>query len=283
MEELIQKSRILIEALPYIKKFFRKTFVIKYGGSAMKIKKYKEIFFQDVALLSYVGINIIIVHGGGDDISKKLQKMGKKSVFVEGHRVTDKETLNMAEKVLIGKINKSIVKELKKHNLKVAGVSGKDFNLIIAKKKLINNKDIGFVGEVKKINTEILKVFENSDMIPVIAPIGKDENGISYNINADIIAGKVAESIKADKLIYLTDMDGIKINGRYVSSMMIKDINRNIKNGQITSGMLPKVISAKSAILNGVKKVHIINGTVEHSLLLEIFTNKGIGTEIIKN
>ncbi|HPD18233.1 MAG TPA: acetylglutamate kinase, partial [Candidatus Goldiibacteriota bacterium] len=210
MEELIQKSRILIEALPYIKKFFRKTFVIKYGGSAMKIKKYKEIFFQDVALLSYVGINIIIVHGGGDDISKKLQKMGKKSVFVEGHRVTDKETLNMAEKVLIGKINKSIVKELKKHNLKVAGVSGKDFNLIIAKKKLINNKDIGFVGEVKKINTEILKVFENSDMISVIAPIGKDENGISYNINADIVAGKVAESIKADKLIYLTDMDGIK-------------------------------------------------------------------------
>jgi len=282
MQKLIEKSRILIEALPYIKRFFKKTFVIKYGGSAMKIKKYKDIFFQDIALLSYVGINIIIVHGGGDDISKMLQKLGKKPVFVDGHRVTDRETLEIVEKVLIGKINTTIVKELKTHHLKVAGVSGKDFNLIIAKKKLVNNKDIGFVGEVKGINAEILKVFENSDLIPVVAPVGKDENGVSYNINADIAAGKIAESIKADKLIYLTDTDGIKINGKYVSSMRIKDIKKFIRNGQITGGMLPKVHSAKSAILNGVKKVHIINGTVEHSLLLEIFTNKGIGTEIVK-
>jgi acetylglutamate kinase len=190
--------------------------------------------------------------------------------------------LNIVEKVLIGKINKSIVKELKEHNLKVAGVSGKDFNLIIARKKLINNKDIGYVGEVKSINTEILKVFENSDLIPVVAPIGKDEKGNSYNINADIVAGKIAESIKADKLIYLTDTDGIKINGKYVSSIKIKNISKFIKSGQITGGMLPKVLSAKNAIINGVKKVHIINGTTEHSLLLEIFTNKGIGTEIIK-
>jgi len=282
MQKLIEKSRILIEALPYIKKFYKKTFVIKYGGSAMKIKKYKDVFFQDIALLSYVGINIIIVHGGGDDISKLLKKIGKKPVFVEGHRVTDLDTLNIVEKVLIGKINKSIVKELKEHNLKVAGVSGKDFNLIIARKKLINNKDIGYVGEVKSINTEILKVFENSDLIPVVAPIGKDEKGNSYNINADIVAGKIAESIKADKLIYLTDTDGIKINGKYVSSIKIKNISKFIKSGQITGGMLPKVLSAKNAIINGVKKVHIINGTTEHSLLLEIFTNKGIGTEIIK-
>jgi acetylglutamate kinase len=282
MQKLIEKSRILIEALPYIKKFFKKTFVIKYGGSAMKIKKYKEIFFQDIALLSYVGINIIIVHGGGDDISKLLKKIGKKPVFVDGHRVTDIETLNIVEKVLIGKINKEIVKELKAHNLKVAGVSGKDFNLIIAKKKLINNKDIGFVGNVKSINTEILKIFENSDLIPVVAPVGKDEKGNSYNINADYVAGKIAESIKADKLIYLTDTDGIKINGRYISTLRINEIGKYIKSGQITGGMLPKVNSAKSAILNGVKKVHIINGTVEHSLLLEIFTNKGIGTEIVK-
>lgn len=282
MQKLIEKSRILIEALPYIKKFYKKTFVIKYGGSAMKIKKYKDVFFQDIALLSFVGINIIIVHGGGDDISKLLKQIGKKPVFVEGHRVTDLETLNIVEKVLIGKINKLIVKELKEHNLKVAGVSGKDFNLIIAKKKLINNKDIGYVGEVKSINTEILKVLENSDLIPVIAPIGKDEKGNSYNINADIVAGKIAESIKADKLIYLTDTDGIKINGKYVSSIKIKNISRFIKSGQITGGMLPKVLSAKRAIINGVKKVHIINGTTEHSLLLEIFTNKGIGTEIVK-
>ena len=192
MQKLIEKSRVLIEALPYIKKFFKKTFVIKYGGSAMKIKKYRDIFFQDIALLSYVGINIIIVHGGGDDISKMLQKLGKKPVFVDGHRVTDSETLDLVEKVLIGKINKSIVKELKKHQLKVAGVSGKDFNLIIARKKFINKKDIGFVGEVKGINTEILKVFENSDLIPVVAPVGKDEKGISYNINADIVAGRIA-------------------------------------------------------------------------------------------
>lgn len=282
MQKLIEKLRILIEALPYIKKFFKKTFVVKYGGSAMKIQKYKEIFFQDIALLSYVGINIIIVHGGGDDINKMLQKLGKKPVFVEGHRVTDKETFDMVEKVLIGQINKTIVKELKKHHLKVAGVSGKDFNLIIAKKKLINNKDIGFVGEVKRINAEILKVFKNSDLIPVVAPIGKDKKGVGYNINADIVAGKIAESIKADKLIYLTDTSGIKIKGKYISSMKIKDIDRYIKNGQITGGMLPKVYSAMDAILNGVKKVHIINGTIEHSLLLEIFTNKGIGTEIVK-
>jgi acetylglutamate kinase len=211
-----------------------------------------------------------------------LKKIGKKPVFVDGHRVTDIETLNIVEKVLIGKINKEIVKELKAHNLKVAGVSGKDFNLIIAKKKLINNKDIGFVGNVKSINTEILKIFENSDLIPVVAPVGKDEKGNSYNINADYVAGKIAESIKADKLIYLTDTDGIKINGRYISTLRINEIGKYIKSGQITGGMLPKVNSAKSAILNGVKKVHIINGTVEHSLLLEIFTNKGIGTEIVK-
>lgn len=282
MQGLIEKSRILIEALPYIKKFFKKTFVIKYGGSAMKIQKYKEIFFQDIALLSYVGINIIIVHGGGDDISEILRKLGKKTVFVDGHRVTDKETFDIVQEVLIGKINKMIVKELKKHHLKIAGVSGKDFNLIIAKKKLINNKDIGFVGEVKKINAEILKVLKNSDMIPVVAPIGKDKKGVEYNINADIVAGKIAESVKSDKLIYLTDTSGIKIKGKYISTIKIKDIDRYIKDGQITGGMLPKVYSAMDAILNGVKKVHIINGTIEHSLLLEIFTNKGIGTEIMK-
>lgn len=282
MQRLLEKSRILIEALPYIKKFFKKTFVIKYGGSAMKTPKYKAIFFQDIALLSYVGINIIIVHGGGDDISNMLQRTGKKPVFIDGHRVTDKETMDIVEKVLVNKINKTIVNEVKKHHLKAAGVSGKDFNLIIAKKKMINNKDIGFVGEVKKINVEILKIFENSDLIPVVAPVGKDEKGVSYNINADIVAGKIAESIKADKLIYLTDTSGIKINGQYISSMKIRDIGRYVKNGQITGGMLPKIYSAKSAVLNGVKKVHILNGTIEHSLLLEIFTNKGVGTEIIK-
>jgi len=282
MQRAIEKVRVLMEALPYIKKFTGKNFVIKYGGSAMKQKKYKELFIQDIALLSYVGINIIIVHGGGDDINALAKKLGKQAVFVDGHRVTDRETLEIVEKVLVGKINKRIVKDLREHGLKVVGISGKDVDLIMAKKKLVNNKDIGFVGEVKKINTDILKTFEDSDVTPVIAPIGEDEKGNAYNINADAAAGKIAEALKADKLIYLTDTDGIKIKNKYVSSIKVKNVASYIKKGYITGGMLPKVDSAKSAVRAGVEKVHIINGTAEHSLLLEIFTKEGIGTEIVK-
>ncbi len=282
MKEAIKKAGVLIEALPYIKEFKGKNFVIKYGGSAMKKKKFREFFIQDIALLSYVGINPVIVHGGGDDVNALAEKLGKRAVFVDGHRVTDRETLEIVEKVLVGKINKRIVRDLKKHGLDVMGISGKDVNLIIARKKLLKNRDIGFVGEVKKVNAGILKTFETSDVIPVIAPVGKDEKGTVYNINADSVAGELAKAIKAEKLIYLTDTDGVRIKGRPASTIKAGAIAGYSRRGYISGGMLPKLDSARKAVKAGVSKVHIINGAAEHSLLLEIFTKKGIGTEIIK-
>ncbi len=282
MKEAIKKAGVLIEALPYIKEFKDKNFVIKYGGSAMKKKKFREFFIQDIALLSYVGINPVIVHGGGDDVNALAEKLGKRAVFVDGHRVTDRETLEIVEKVLVGKINKRIVKDLKKHGLDVMGISGKDVNLIIARKKLLKTRDIGFVGEVKKVNAGILKTFETSDVIPVIAPVGKDEKGTAYNINADSVAGELAKAIKAEKLIYLTDTDGVRIKGRTASTIKAGSIAGYSRRGYISGGMLPKLDSARKAVKAGVSKVHIINGAAEHSLLLEIFTKKGIGTEIIK-
>jgi acetylglutamate kinase len=282
MEKFIEKARTLVEALPFIKKFNGATFVIKYGGSAMTDEKYKNLFIQDVVLLSLVGVKIVLVHGGGDDISGMLKKLGKVPKFVDGHRVTDKETLEVVEMVLVGKVNKEIVKNINLHGLRALGMSGKDGNLIMAKKKKSHGKDIGFVGEVTSVNTKLLETLDRDGYIPVIAPIGVDALGNGYNINADSVAGSVAEAMKADKLIYLTDTDGVKISGKYVHSIKVKDIPKYIKSKDITGGMLPKTMSAKAAIEAGVKKVHIINGTKEHSMLLEIFTNEGIGTEIIK-
>ncbi len=283
MEQFIEKARTLVEALPYIKKFNGATFVIKYGGSAMTDQKYKELFIQDVALLSYVGVKVVLVHGGGENINELLKKLGKKPVFVDGHRVTDAETLEVVEMVLVGKVNKEIVRNINLHGVKAIGMSGKDGNLIMAKKKKsANGKDIGFVGEVTKVNTKLLQSMDEQGYITVIAPVGVDEKGNGYNINADTVAGAVASALKADKLIYLTDTDGVKINGKYAHSIKVKDIAKHTKSGQISGGMLPKTQSAKSAIEAGVKKVHIINGTKEHSMLLEIFTNEGIGTEIVK-
>ena len=282
MEKFIEKARTLVEALPFIKKFNGATFVIKYGGSAMTDEKYKNLFIQDVVLLSLVGVKIVLVHGGGDDISGMLKKLGKVPKFVDGHRVTDKETLEVVEMVLVGKVNKEIVKNINLHGLRALGMSGKDGNLIMAKKKKSHGKDIGFVGEVISVNTKLLETLDRDGYIPVIAPIGVDGLGNGYNINADSVAGSVAEAMKADKLIYLTDTDGVKIGGKYVHSIKVKDIPKYIKSKDITGGMLPKTMSAKAAIEAGVKKVHIINGTKEHSMLLEIFTNEGIGTEIVK-
>ncbi|MEI7541952.1 MAG: acetylglutamate kinase [bacterium] len=282
MEKIIEKARTLVEALPFIKKFNGATFVIKYGGSAMTDEKYKKLFIQDIALLSLVGVKIVLVHGGGDDISGMLKKLGKVPKFVDGHRVTDKETLEVVEMVLVGKVNKEIVKNINMHGLQALGMSGKDGNLIMAKKKKSNGKDIGFVGEVTSVNTKLLATLDREGYIPVIAPIGVDALGNGYNINADMVAGAIAEAMKADKLIYLTDTDGVKIGGKYTHSIKVKDVTKYIKAKDITGGMLPKILSAKTAIEAGVKKVHIINGTKEHSMLLEIFTNEGIGTEIVK-
>jgi acetylglutamate kinase len=283
MEKIIEKARTLVEALPYMRNYNGATFVIKYGGSAMTDEKFKDLFIKDVVLLNYVGVKIVLVHGGGEEINGLLKKLGKKPSFVDGHRVTDAETLEVVEMVLVGKVNKDIVKNINLQGVKAIGLSGKDGNLIMAKKKRSSKgSDIGFVGEVTKVNTKLLETFGQYGYIPVIAPVGVDEKGNGYNINADTVAGAVAGALKADKLIYLTDTDGVKIGGKYALSIKVKDISKHIKSGEISGGMLPKTLSAKSAIEAGVKKVHIINGTKEHSLLLEIFTKEGIGTEIIK-
>jgi acetylglutamate kinase len=282
MQKYIEKARVLIEALPYMKKFSGSTLVIKYGGSAMTDKKFKELFIEDVALLKYAGVKTVIVHGGGDDISEMAKKLGMEPKFIDGHRVTNEEMLEVVEMVLIGKVNKEIVKNLNRHGLKAIGISGKDANLIIAKKKKHGKIDIGFVGEVVRVNTEVLDNLDDTGYLPVIAPLGVDEKGNGYNINADLVAAEIAMAINAEKLIYITDTDGVKIGGKCAASLNSKEITKYIKKKEITGGMLPKVLSAKKAVAAGVKKVHIINGTVEHSLLLEIFTKEGIGTEIIK-
>ena len=282
MQKYIEKARVLIEALPFMKEFAGATFVIKYGGSAMTDNKFKDVFMQDIALLKYAGVKIIIVHGGGDNITEMAKKLGMKPKFVEGHRVTDEGMLEVVEMVLIGKVNKDIVKSLNGHGLKAIGISGKDANLIIAKKKKYGKIDIGFVGEVVKINAEVINALDEKGYMPVIAPLGVDEKGNGYNINADLVAGEVAMALKAEKLIYITDTDGVKLDGKYAATLNDKSIAKYIKNKQITGGMLPKVLSAKKAVESGVNKVHIINGTMEHSLLLEIFTKAGIGTEIVR-
>lgn len=282
MEHAIAKARTLIEALPYIKKFAGKTFVIKYGGSAMTEQKYKDLFMEDIALLKLIGVRIVIVHGGGDDISSLAKRLGKEAVFVKGHRVTDGEMLEIVEMVLIGKVNKNIVKSLNIHGLKAIGLSGKDADLIMAKKKKHGKTDIGFVGEVVSINTKLLDTLEQNGYLPVIAPLGVDGKGNGYNINADLVAADVAMALKSAKLIYITDTDGVKVSGKYAPTLTISEIKKFIKKGDITGGMLPKCISATEAINKGVGKVHIINGTMEHSLILEIFTREGSGTEIVK-
>jgi acetylglutamate kinase len=282
MQKYIEKARVLIEALPYMKKFSGSTFVIKYGGSAMTDKKFKDLFIEDIALLKYSGVKIIIVHGGGDNISEMAKKLGMQPKFVDGHRVTDAGMLEVVEMVLIGKVNKEIVKNLNGHGLRAIGISGKDANLIMAKKKKHGKIDIGFVGDVVKVNTEVLSALEEKGYLPVIAPLGVDALGNGYNINADVVAGEVAMAVKAEKLIYITDTDGVRAGGKYTPTLNSALIAKYIKKKEITGGMLPKVLSAKKAVAAGVGKVHIINGTVEHSLLLEIFTKEGIGTEIIR-
>lgn len=289
MEEYIKKAYVLIEALPYFKKFNGKTFVIKYGGSIMEDEKLKKNLIEDITLLKYVGINPVVVHGGGPAINKTLKRLNIKSYFVDGLRVTDKETMEVVEMVLAAKINKEVVAMINQMRGQAVGICGKDGGLIKASKKVIPDKDIdlGFVGKVDKINPEIVQGLIKDGYIPVIAPIGCDENGDSYNINADTVAGKLAVSLKAEKLIYLTDVDGIRYNPEdedsRVSSLNFEEINRWIEEGKIKGGMLPKVESCMEAVSNGVIRTHILNGLVPHPLLLEIFTDHGVGTMILKN
>ena len=292
----LQKAKILVNALPYIKKYYGQTIVIKYGGSAMVDKTARKQFIKDVVLMKYIGINPVIVHGGGPEINEMLKKVGKESKFIAGNRVTDEETVEIVEMVLSGKVNKGIVADINKYGGKAIGISGKDDNMILVRQKYIEEKsenngetkkiDIGFVGEIENINTEIIKVLEKSDYIPVISSIGTDKNGQTYNINADYVAGEIAGKLNADRMIFLTDVDGILLDYHdkqtLIDEIDVYHVNKLIEKGVISGGMLPKVNTCLKAIEKGVETVVILNGKLEHSLLLELFTDEGAGTLIKK-
>ena len=285
METLIKKAQILIDALPYIQKFSGKTVVIKYGGNAMINEELKNSVIEDIILLKFIGLNPIVVHGGGPDISKALSEKGVKSQFVNGLRVTDEETVKVAQEVLIGKTNKEIVALINKHGGRAVGISGIDASFIECEKQktVVDGEevDIGFVGKIKKVKRCVLDLLYKDQWIPVIAPIGTDSEGNSYNVNADTVAAAVAAAVKAEKLILLTDVEGIKDkNGEIVYEAMPQDIDAMINDGTINGGMIPKVQGCIEAIHDGVKGVHIIDGRIPHCLLLEIFTKTGIGTMI---
>ena len=287
----LEKAKILTQALPFIKRYHGKTIVIKYGGSAMTDQKIKEQFIQDVVLMKFVGINPVVVHGGGPEINAMLEKIGKESKFVEGNRVTDLETVEIVEMILSGKVNKDLVSNINRHGGRAIGLSGKDDNMILVEKKFIEKDgetiDIGYVGEIKEINTDIIDMLDINNYIPVISTIGVDKEGQTYNINADYVAGEIAGKIKADRLIFLTDVDGI-MQDHTNKETLISDITRKeveilIENGTISGGMLPKVETCLHALKKGVENVIILNGKIEHSILLELFTEEGAGTLIKEN
>jgi acetylglutamate kinase len=290
MEDIITKAEILIEALPYIRNFFGKTFVIKYGGAAQIKDELKDSFAKDIVMLNFIGISTAIVHGGGPKISAMMEKMGKKPKFVQGQRVTDRETMDIVEMVLGGLVNKEIVSLINSHGGKAVGLSGKDGGLIKAKKKLIKKTaetgvdeiiDLGLVGEVTNLDPHIIVSLEKEGFIPVISPVGVGPNGETLNINADYVASSIASALHAEKLILLTDVPGIiDRNDKIISTLRKQQIKKLIESKTVTGGMLPKVQSCLKAIEGGVAKTHIIDGRVPHCLLLEIFTKEGIGTEI---
>ncbi|MEO1900814.1 MAG: acetylglutamate kinase [Alcanivorax sp.] len=292
-----ETARVLIEALPYIQRFSGTTVVIKYGGNAMENDELKNSFARDVVMMKQVGINPVIVHGGGPQIGDLLARLGKESKFVQGMRVTDQETMDVVQMVLGGLVNKDIVNLIQHNGGQAVGLTGKDGRLIRASKMLLKNLDadnpelntseiidIGHVGEVRSIDTKVLDLLGGSDFIPVIAPIGVDDQGVSYNINADLVAGKVAEVLRAEKLILLTNVAGLKDKeGQVLTGLTAERVNALIKDGTIHGGMLPKIRCALEAVENGVRTSHIIDGRVAHAVLLEILTDKGVGTLISKH
>ena len=285
MEQLIKKAQILVDALPYIRKFSGKTVVIKYGGNAMINNELKNDVMEDITLLKYIGLNPIVVHGGGPDISKALNDLGLKSRFVNGLRITDRDTMSVAQQVLIGKTNKEIVSLLNTKGGRAVGISGIDGGFIECKKQYteVDGKkvDLGYVGDVVYVKRCLMDLLCNDQWIPVIAPIGTDNEGNTYNINADTVASAVAAAVQAEKLILLTDVEGVKDkDGNIVYEATEADINRMIADGTINGGMIPKVKGCMDAIESGVTGVHIIDGRIPHCLLLEIFTKTGIGTLI---
>ena len=282
VQDLHLKARVLTEVLPYIKKHRGKTVVLKFGGNAMEREQNREMFASDIVLMRYVGINPVIVHGGGPQITSYMERLSKEVSFVEGHRVTDSETMEIAKMVLVGKVNKEIVSLINRHGTLAIGLSGEDGNLIMAKKRFApDGSDLGWVGEVESVNRTIIEELIGFGLTPVIASVGSDANGNSYNINADTVAGEVAASIKADKIIYLTNVKGITARGGLVSRIDVQEGRAMLERGEISEGMLPKVESCLKALEAGVDRAHIIDGTTEHALLLEVFTDGGVGTMIV--
>jgi len=284
----VAKAGVLAEALPYIKRFHGKTIVVKYGGNAMTDEHLKHCFARDVVLLKLVGMNPVVVHGGGPQIENLLARVGKKGEFVQGMRVTDAETMEVVEMVLGGQVNKEIVNLINQHGGKAVGLTGKDGNFIRAKKLLMENKDapgdlidIGQVGDIVSIDPSLIALLDSGDFIPVIAPIGVGGEGETYNINADVVAGKIAEVLRAEKLVLLTNTPGVlDQSGKLITGITPKQIDDMVADGTLSGGMLPKISSALDAARSGVKGVHIIDGRVEHALLLEILTDEGVGTLI---
>jgi acetylglutamate kinase len=293
MEELIKKANVLMETLPWLKRFYGKTIVIKYGGNAMVEEHLKEGFARDVIMMKYIGLNPVVVHGGGPQIGKVLEAMKIESRFIQGMRVTDSETMDVVEMVLGGKVNKEIVTNINRYGGKAVGITGKDGGLIQARKlemTAVNPDtltpeiiDIGMVGEVESVDPTIIKSLKEHDFIPVIAPIGGGLNGETYNINADLVAGKIAGALKAEKLILLTDIEGVKDKqGKLISTIDVQRVPDLINNGTISGGMIPKVNCCVDAVEEGITRAHIIDGRMEHACLLEMFTDKGIGTVVAR-
>ncbi len=289
MQNAISQVKSILEALPYIREFSEKIIVIKYGGAAMVKDELKESFARDIVLLKYVGIKPVIVHGGGPEINQFLKSLSLPSKFIQGHRVTDKATMEVVEMVLSGKVNKEIVSLIASKGGKSVGISGKDGRTGIAeihKLEIINDKgekefaDLGLVGEIKKVDPSLLQSLLSNDFIPVISPVAESESGETLNINADTMAGAIAGALNAEKLILLTDTEGVLLDGKLANSLTKSEVTDNIQSGKISGGMIPKVNCCITAIELGVRNAHIIDGRLEHSILLELFTNTGIGTMI---
>ncbi len=292
VKKSMERAEILLEALPYIRRFYNKTIVIKYGGHAMLDEDLKESFARDVLMMKYIGINPVVVHGGGPQIGSYLKKLGKESRFVQGMRVTDEETMNIVEMVLVGMVNKEIVGLINRHGGKAVGLSGKDGNLIEAEKYYLSEEkakdtppeiiDIGLVGRVTKINASLITSLAKDGFIPIIAPTGVGEHGETFNINADLVAGEVAAALQAEKMILLTDVEGVLNQDKHlINTMSDQDARRMIETGVVEGGMFPKVKCCIKALRGGVRKAHIVDGRLKHAVLLEMFTDSGIGTEIV--
>lgn len=282
MQAYINKAKILIEALPYIKEFNGKTVVIKYGGSAMVDEQIKASVIEDIVLMKLVGFKPVVVHGGGKEINTMLTKVGIESTFHEGLRITTEDTMEVVEMVLAGKVNKSIVQLIQNHEIGAVGISGKDGKTLKVNKKVVNGVDIGYVGEITKVDTKLIKSLLENDFIPVIAPIGTDEEGKTYNINADYAASAIAGALNAEKLIFLTDVEGVlrDVNDKtsLISKITVEEVDIFKADGIISGGMIPKVDCCVEGLHMGVNNVHILDGRVQHSMLLEVFTNSGVGT-----